>query len=795
MLLLIASACIIASMIMVIFTCYFLWPRSIGSSERRIKRRPPVGRNPPELPPPLPDTSQKVIVGPGSERVFAEPPRAPPYEEPIHPQTHLGRPFLPEPKPVELSELSPDAAGNGIAAHGLDVFRRELGLVQGDSPDGKIASASPEIVVDNPALSIANGSRTNEKRIVSQSGTSDHLSEAQAHVGISIEELKSNTAIDGLSSSGVLGQPNSDEALSPLPVTEEITAADRTQANDEAIENPLVEESIHTGPDDHTSEAAGIEVQEDPVPQEILNPTDVPGVAPEAVSSSEALTERFPPETETPVAAEAPDEDELMEVAESGPQSPSGAAEPPGDTLTSPEEQYRGEEPAPSPEIDLSSLLQFPAPNPGAVFRDRRGASRKIDHAARERAAGYKSAGVQRGQAELRLTIDPVNKNVALSAVLSRPEGFPDTVVLAGLDADALQAFDETRYDDIDLEWDPELLQGELRLRDATGRYEWVRSARPIHLFSASVGEADLLTVAAAALDREHAVVCQSNAADSVVALAAEAGSPSLTDCSSWSGVPEGWMVFQGYVPSRAVADPISVDLRPLDPGHQITIAFDGGLEIRSGCFAESRAPRISIVPLPENCQVLIDGEPASQAANGAWEAEDYASPGRHLVNVVPGPSRSYEILPDPGRTGWSADGETQWPTVLPNAWICGAAIQAPAGRFAIAFEPAQSLCALGANHFVAGIPMRCDVPAAVALLSFEPAFVLVSWGGKRTQGFVLWRGTAPQSFQSAPPDRAWCAVLRAAVARRLSVKPSVDRATAAWKKAVLYSRTRRFSR
>jgi hypothetical protein len=89
---------------------------------------------------------------------------------------------------------------------------------------------------------------------------------------------------------------------------------------------------------------------------------------------------------------------------------------------------------------------------PGAVFRDRRGARRSVaqrdeTEPGRERRT---SSRLRQADAKLRLMIDMIRKRISLAVVLLKPEGFPDEI---GIGEVAVQTFDESRYDDFDLEW------------------------------------------------------------------------------------------------------------------------------------------------------------------------------------------------------------------------------------------------------------------------------------------------------------------------------------------------------
>lgn len=435
-----------------------------------------------------------------------------------------------------------------------------------------------------------------------------------------------------------------------------------------------------------------------------------------------------------------------------------------------------------------------------AVHHDRRGARRAPKGAPRlTREPTFRSAARQ-AEARLRLAVDHIRRNIRLSIVLLRPEGFPDCIGVDLGGRELAQAFDEGRYDDIDVLWTEDLLADELRLADFQHQLVWIRSARPIHLFAA--GEPDLLSVSAARPGIEHTVVCREADVDAVCAAAASAGSPSLTVLRDWPGIPGGWAVLSGYRPYKALPSTTDPRFRALDPGAGTEIQLVGGLEIRRGVYAEGRLPRVLIDPLPAGCEVFIGGAAAAQLPDGAWAASGWEEPGDHLIDLVPGPSLTYTVLSDPGGSeGWtlsniprangSAAGESSWAL----ATISGGRVCAPDGYAMLATDPSPSIVALGARANARPITRRPDVPAAVAVLPFEPAFLIVSSGRRRKEGRIIWLGIsvlAEPARRRKFTDEMWASAILTATTRRLPVYPDTDAAKAAWRSAVASARRAR---
>jgi hypothetical protein len=464
----------------------------------------------------------------------------------------------------------------------------------------------------------------------------------------------------------------------------------------------------------------------------------------------------------------------------------------------------READPAPviEPTAERSTSLASTRPRQPAVHRDRRGGRRATPAAiASSEAASPGPAPATRpaAEAKLRLSLHPIRRTARLSVVLTRPDGFPERVTLQAGDESAVEAYDAQRYDDLDLPWTSELLIGELRLASTDG-FRWVRSARQIHIFAADPNEPpDLISVGAARPGVTHALVCRSSDAADVRSAAASAGSPDLHAHEHWHGIPDGWMVLSGYAPAHAANFPLPIGLRPLDPGTGLEIVLEGGLAIRPRVYAGGHPPRILISPTG-SASTSIGGQPATLSASGAWEAPGWDAPGQHIVDVVPGPSASYEIAADPwvmaGWDFWNAHSgrfENQPPGPWTRAEICGAQIRGPAGEAVFAAETQPTLIALGLRSGAAPLHRRGDVSVSIGFMAEAPAFLLAATGQRRTQGRVVWLGLTPASQASRQPDPDWVAVVRTAASRRLPLERSDALGEDSWRKAK--ERARRLKR
>ena len=421
-----------------------------------------------------------------------------------------------------------------------------------------------------------------------------------------------------------------------------------------------------------------------------------------------------------------------------------------------------------------------------AVYRDRRGIRRAVDQTSRTNA---KSSSLL-AEARLRLLLDPVQRKVSLSVILMRPEGFPERI-RPMLDGEGqIEAFDDSRYDDLGIAWTPDLLEGELRILSSEGQ-QWLRAGRAVHVFSENPIESGMVSVGSVRLGSPHAVVCKAHEQEAVHAAAAATGSPSLASHDNWHGIPDGWAVLSGYRPCHAATEKLSAQLSPLDPGMEVEIGLRGGLAVRTSIFAEGKPPRICIAPLPDGASVTIGGIPAMQVHDGAWEAPGWDSPGQHLIDVVPGPSLAYQIMADPMINGewhfWDAHPE-RFGARSRDPWgraqICGSAVRGPEGQAVVAAISQPVLIALGERRHAVSLKPRIDVPASVAMVPEPPAFLVAATGLRRKQGRILWMGSPATGAARTSSDRQWAETVRSIAARRLNLESPDSDGERVWSNA-----------
>ena len=464
-------------------------------------------------------------------------------------------------------------------------------------------------------------------------------------------------------------------------------------------------------------------------------------------------------------------------------------------------------QPAAGTRRKVAAIQTGQRPSRPANYQDARGRGRQ-----RRPAQGTAGQAMQKplegaarppAEAKLRLVIHPIQRRASLSVVLARPEGYPENVTVRIDGQRSVAAYSEQRYDDLDIAWTPELLAGELRLASSEG-FQWVRSARRVHIFTEDPSEPGLVSVGAVRAGSAHTVVCRSADAEAVRDAAAATGSPKAETDARLLGVPDGWTLLTGYTPVHGAACPLPAGLQPLDPGTQLKIEFEGGLAIRGKAFAEGHPPRIAISPEPSGASVVIGGQPAAIAAGGGWEAPGWNAPGHHVVDVTPGPSATYEIVADP----WGSQGWQFWnghPGRFGNhkgdAWgeaeICGASIRGPGGQAVLAARASPILVALGARSGASQLRRRDGMEVSMGFTAEPPAFLLRAEGQRRAQGRVVWLGLdpAPSTAKRRRDDPAWREAVRWAAARRLKPEGGGPCAEKAWGKAKRDARRHRKAR
>ena len=254
--------------------------------------------------------------------------------------------------------------------------------------------------------------------------------------------------------------------------------------------------------------------------------------------------------------------------------------------------------------------------------------------------------------------------------------------------------------------------------------------------------------------------------------------------------------MLSGYCPLHAAGEALPTQFSPLDPGTEVEISLAGGLAIRATVYAEGSPPRIGVDRLPDGASVMIGGISAKQAADGTWQADGWDSPGHHLIDVVPGPSLTYQIVADPVMNGerqfwdahparFGADSHKPWS----RAAICGAAVRGTEGEKVIAAASLPVLIALGERRQAVPLIPRGDAPASVAMISEEPCFLIAATGLRRKQGRIVWLGSRAKRGSRSSPDQHWVKTVRSVAARRLRLEGADTDGERVWRNVKQRSR------
>jgi len=658
-------------------------------------------------------------------------------------------------------------------------------------PASAAARSAAEIVV--PAARVQIATESDDRDVGGEHG--------QAAValakGASMEPVSRGLDIEG---DGVRAPPRETTrpALWPAGVTPTELSAVPRPASAEAPAPPAAG-LLKFAPREAEYEPATAGPSEEAPPQEFTHP--------DVVSGPEAWGEPGREGDETAEAA-------CGTAAASAPLVGEGAAAPPADNLELALEPVTGSVDTPSDSVAEGTVRDAanagdPARtrarrSPPAQHRDRRGQRRALppqSPLASERPPPVGASLRAHAEARLRLTLHPIRRAATLSVVLARPPGYPDRVTLLPGEGTEISAYSEDRYDDVDLEWTSDLLSREVRL-DCKEGYQWLRSARRIHIFGEVADEPGVVSVGSAALSSPCTIVCLGEDAAGVRAAAEACGSPTLVSHDRWSGIPDGWTILSGYRPTHAATLTLTPGLTDLDPGFGSEIRLSGGLRIRSASFAEGSPPRIEIAPFPSGAIVTIDGQPAELGVDGAWSADGWDRPGDHLIDVVPGPSATYRLLEDP----WSKDGWEAWDAHPSRfgatqhapwavAQVCGAAMSDPAGEYVVVAEAMLSVVCLGLRRGAVTLRGRPDAPVAVGLLREPPAFLISASGPRRTQGRIAWLSPSAPGPTTRSIDPQWVAEVRSAAAKRLPLEGGGRAAQEAWRRARERSRRQRSPR
>jgi hypothetical protein len=356
--------------------------------------------------------------------------------------------------------------------------------------------------------------------------------------------------------------------------------------------------------------------------------------------------------------------------------------------------------------------------------------------------------------ANLVLVLQPGGWGIELSLLLSRPTDLPEqiSVNLAG-ELVELAAIDDGLFEPASIA-DPisALIQGVAAQSLGEAPRRWVRSGRPLHVFTERPGVFGFASAPRVVIGQENIILCEAALADQVLNLCQQAGSAPLQDVEG-PGVPLGWRCLRGYHPRRPVPEVDEDIFLALSPLPDASIELAGGIAVSRSAWILGRPPDIRILGSePGRGDVTIDLAPAMQEAGGHWTAPGWDMPGLHAVRFA-GLVRHYEIVEVDDRWDWWAAHQgsgialagalastgTGRPAIVvrdSGGWLLGA----QAGEALRMLSASFSAGAFGSPSFVPvwALPGRTKRPAARLLDSPTPPRAPPA--GARADAIRLWR-------------------------------------------------------
>ena len=229
----------------------------------------------------------------------------------------------------------------------------------------------------------------------------------------------------------------------------------------------------------------------------------------------------------------------------------------------------------------------------------------------------------------------------------SRPPNLPEQLsVTSPTGSIPLLALEEDWYQDVQLEDLGRHLRNGVLWTDQTNGHEWVLSARDLFVLAPSATHRGFVSTSRIVLEQEHAIACTTSLIQDVEKNLRDAGCLEWTRLDSDDGVPAGWIVLRGVIPTRPVA--LSDDagiLNVLRPLPEIQIQLNGGIRLRYGSWLSGYPPSIHVHgDLVHTNRVLIDGQQAQPSTSGSYTAPGWDADGDHQI-WCEGTSATYSLV------------------------------------------------------------------------------------------------------------------------------------------------------
>jgi hypothetical protein len=386
-----------------------------------------------------------------------------------------------------------------------------------------------------------------------------------------------------------------------------------------------------------------------------------------------------------------------------------------------------------------------------------------------------------------------------LALVPDRRDGMPGDVEITGIQGELrLTELRDNCYEPVPLPDAENVLQQgiEWRGRGDARRWRWVMGGRELYVLAPGdeFGLHGFVSTARLWLNSRHAVLATANLREDVLAALANVGcvNPEVCDDQT-SGVPSGWILFREVTPTLVVPMCNEQDiLNALCPSHEIEPHLTGGIRLERNTWLAGFPPRIRLTgELGGGFQVMIDGQAAQLAADGAFEVPGWDAVGEHRLWF----GDRYETYSfrtiNESWDGWHAhDFGT-------GAAICGAGIYQIEGTHCRQVRvPASNPLLIGARP---GEIFCCQAQDDIrsetifALVPFSPVWALpidTLHADKRTARIVLLNAVPPiattdhtiRNRNMARALRKWVTTINDARHKQLALAEEIDGTKTLWR-------------
>jgi len=246
---------------------------------------------------------------------------------------------------------------------------------------------------------------------------------------------------------------------------------------------------------------------------------------------------------------------------------------------------------------------------------------------------GRKSLSMPRTEADLRLRVQLVfgrgGTVKTLAIIADKREGMPSEIEVRGTHGELhLTELCDDCYEPVPLVDAGNTLQRgvEWHGRSDKCQWRWVMGGRELYVLAPGdeFGLHGFVSVSKLRLNARHAVLAKASLQNEVLAAFTAAGcaTPKVNDDAA-IGVPSGWVLFSDVTPTRAIPMREEQDIMNiLCPAHEIEPHFIGGIRIGRNIWLAGFPPRILFTgELGDEFRVMIDGQTAQPASDGAFEA------------------------------------------------------------------------------------------------------------------------------------------------------------------------------